>query len=46
MRDRKVTPDMAAVIKRARMLREPVPYSWISGYYPNKMDNPLIFIVL
>jgi hypothetical protein len=31
MRDLKVTSDMAAVIKKARMLR--VPYSWITGYY-------------
>jgi hypothetical protein len=32
MRDRKVTPDMVPVIKRARLQK--IPYSWISGYYP------------
>jgi hypothetical protein len=31
MRDRKVTPDMVPVIKRARLQK--IPYSWISGYY-------------
>jgi hypothetical protein len=31
MQDVKVTPEMAAVIKRARAMK--VPYSWISGYY-------------
>ena len=32
MKDRYVTPEMAAVIKLARMLK--IPYSWITGYYP------------
>lgn len=32
MQDRKVTPDMVPVIKRARQDR--IPYSWISAYYP------------
>jgi hypothetical protein len=31
MRDCKVTPEMAAVIKLARAMG--IPYSWISGYY-------------
>ncbi|MEO9492398.1 MAG: hypothetical protein ABJJ84_21775 [Anderseniella sp.] len=31
MHDIKVTPEMAAVIKRARGLK--IPYSWITGYY-------------
>ncbi len=31
MNDVKVTPQMAAVIKRARAQR--IPYSWICGYY-------------
>ena len=31
MRDRKVTAEMAAIIKRARALK--IPYSWITGYY-------------
>lgn len=32
MRDRRVTAEMAAIIKLARALG--IPYSWISGYYP------------
>jgi len=31
MRDCKVTPEMAAVIKLARAMG--IPYSWITGYY-------------
>ena len=31
MKDRIVTPEMAAVIKLARALG--IPYSWITGYY-------------
>ncbi len=31
MHDRKVTAEMAAVIKLARALK--IPYSWITGYY-------------
>lgn len=32
MNDRKVTPEMVPVIKKARLLK--IPYSWITGYYP------------
>lgn len=32
MQDRKLTAEMAAVIKLARSLG--YPYSWITGYYP------------
>lgn len=31
MRDRKLTAEMAAVIKLAR--KKDIPYSWITGYY-------------
>ncbi|WP_083509677.1 hypothetical protein [Hyphomicrobium sulfonivorans] len=31
MKDRPLTPEMAAVIKLARAKK--IPYSWISGYY-------------